>query len=530
MKIIKYLPFMLLIAAVGFWSPSCGGGGGTTTEPPIDDGGGGGGGVTIDTNPLTFAPLLGTAGAQASANSTFGALGYTPSLTNVSAALSPVTKAALELPADIIAQCTPTIAYDQPGVHCDYTCDNVKGAHQQLLMEGSCTYTNYVVGSAIGDFVVNGTAPFRFTIGPALPSGVFSFALWINLRAGTPLQITIEGHTIDLNVLTFFEQGTASSFSLDGVSALFSLTPFTFSYTLDGADFLCLVDSLTRELFCMEFCGDGVDNSGDGLIDCADVQCAESSDCIGHEICDNVIDDNGNGKADCDDVECLTFCYPAPELCDDGIDNDGDGNIDCGDGECFYFMMSPNAPCNDVGGVYLCTDLPEFDCTDALCGNVGPQCDANGDIAGLSNPALSCEEFGYHQYGWYSGGVPTCAAYGGARCCVLPLETQCNDGADNDLDGTIDCADPDCWDVIPSYCGEVCNNACDVDPPDDYDSFLNCADTECVGHSACQVLTETVCTGGGDEDNDCWVDCGDKDCCTADPVNCGAHPNCSKPK
>jgi len=55
-----------------------------------------------------------------------------------------------------------------------------------------------------------------------------------------------------------------------------------------------------------EICDDGVDNDGDGYIDCAD------TDCIG-------------------DPACSGGCVPSPEICDDGIDNDCDGKADCSD-------------------------------------------------------------------------------------------------------------------------------------------------------------------------------------------------------
>jgi YVTN family beta-propeller protein len=53
-----------------------------------------------------------------------------------------------------------------------------------------------------------------------------------------------------------------------------------------------------------EICDDGVDNDGDGDVDCAD------SDCAGDPAC------------------------PEPEICDDGVDNDGDGDVDCDDSDC----------------------------------------------------------------------------------------------------------------------------------------------------------------------------------------------------
>ena len=53
-------------------------------------------------------------------------------------------------------------------------------------------------------------------------------------------------------------------------------------------------------------CGDGLDNDGDGLADCADPDCAITPSCL-----------------------------PQPETaCDDGLDNDGDGVIDCADSDC----------------------------------------------------------------------------------------------------------------------------------------------------------------------------------------------------
>jgi len=55
-----------------------------------------------------------------------------------------------------------------------------------------------------------------------------------------------------------------------------------------------------------EICDDGIDNDGDGDIDCADTDCTN-------------------------DPACSGGCVPVPEICDDGIDNDCDGKVDCAD-------------------------------------------------------------------------------------------------------------------------------------------------------------------------------------------------------
>ncbi len=57
----------------------------------------------------------------------------------------------------------------------------------------------------------------------------------------------------------------------------------------------------------VEICDDGIDNDGDGLIDCLDVDdCATAANCqIPDEICDNDLDDDEDGDVDCDDADCV---------------------------------------------------------------------------------------------------------------------------------------------------------------------------------------------------------------------------------
>ncbi|MBI5611080.1 MAG: hypothetical protein HY902_19565 [Deltaproteobacteria bacterium] len=139
-------------------------------------------------------------------------------------------------------------------------------------------------------------------------------------------------------------------------------------------------------------CSDRKDDDGDGLVDCADHDCAASPDCkVGsgpensNARCSDWFDNDGDGFIDCDDPDCegsgITVCKgswrePAggggnasgaasmaddvPELgpgqtvedligkggdkdgerndevCSDGLDNDGDGRIDCADFGCRF--------------------------------------------------------------------------------------------------------------------------------------------------------------------------------------------------
>lgn len=63
------------------------------------------------------------------------------------------------------------------------------------------------------------------------------------------------------------------------------------------------------------------------------------------EICDNGIDDDGDGLIDCEDDDCCFFSQcecetPQVEICDNGIDDDGDGDIDGEDSDCVF-----SSPC-----------------------------------------------------------------------------------------------------------------------------------------------------------------------------------------
>jgi hypothetical protein len=76
-----------------------------------------------------------------------------------------------------------------------------------------------------------------------------------------------------------------------------------------------------------EICTDGVDNDGDGRVDCDDPDCAEGC----QEICTDGVDNDGDGRVDCDDPDCAEGCQ---EICNDDVDNDRDGRVDCDDPDC----------------------------------------------------------------------------------------------------------------------------------------------------------------------------------------------------
>lgn len=89
-----------------------------------------------------------------------------------------------------------------------------------------------------------------------------------------------------------------------------------------------------------EICNDGVDNDGNGLVDCEDMSCSSNKACF-ESNCADGIDNDGDGFSDCEDLDCEDFQDCLIERCIDGVDNDGDGLVDCEDPDC---TSNPN--CN----------------------------------------------------------------------------------------------------------------------------------------------------------------------------------------
>ena len=59
-----------------------------------------------------------------------------------------------------------------------------------------------------------------------------------------------------------------------------------------------------------EACAGGIDEDGDGLVDCHDPDCATAPECQPREICDNCVDDDGDGLVDSDDPDCCDARRP----------------------------------------------------------------------------------------------------------------------------------------------------------------------------------------------------------------------------
>lgn len=128
----------------------------------------------------------------------------------------------------------------------------------------------------------------------------------------------------------------------------------------------------------VEDCSNGVDDNGNGLVDCADLkQCRFDPACTeAGDRCDDGLDNDQDGATDCADPECATAlaCVEVGDRCADGIDNDGDGSLDCEDVDCASFVLCSADICLDPGtpelAFYLVIELANGELKSARCTTV----------------------------------------------------------------------------------------------------------------------------------------------------------------
>jgi hypothetical protein len=176
-------------------------------------------------------------------------------------------------------------------------------------------------------------------------------------------------------------------------------------------------------------CGDGTCDSGEDCVSCA-------TDCpsfpIGGASCGNGLCEAGDGE-DC--VSCPGDCdgiqggKPSGRFC---CGFGGDNPMGCGDSRC-------------TSGGFDCTEVPAGPGGSTCCGDLVCEDPEDGFTCGLDCGAppfcgdATCDP---------GEDACTCAAD-----CGTPPATEaglCTDGADNDCDLAVDCADPDCDGIDPA--------------------------------------------------------------------------------
>jgi hypothetical protein len=224
------------------------------------------------------------------------------------------------------------------------------------------------------------------------------------------------------------------------------------------------------------------------------IPCTEGGQCVSGQCGTNGV--CCEGGCACDRCDAIGACIEPTLNCFDGTDHDCDGVIGC----------------------------DEVECSGATCGGLGQIC------------------------------VPDQTGGGDCVCPTgLREEANCSDGTDDDCDGRIDCADPDCKDrecglgmICANFScscaghgpetGALCNDGID----NDCDGTTDCDDTSCDGSECApgfrckskqcvcyaSVSDESAaCNDGIDNDCDGYADCSDEDC---EYKECGPNAYCEK--
>ena len=430
---------------------------------------------------------------------------------------------------------------------------------------------------------------------------------------------------LDNGSITISANGSNLTYSVDGgttyqaSNAFLDLVPGDYDIRIQNTSTGCFIDHTTTitliQIACPEICNDGIDNDLDGDIDCDDGDCGTPSftsvneqnilDCTNlndgqisvsantstgpggsieysidggstwstNATFNNLIAGTYNIRIRYVGIECyidysnnpiILIAENCPEICTDGVDNDGDGDIDCDDSDCLPILESvtvKNADnCPNLNNAFihinsLENNAYEYSIDGGTFYTNGRN--FNGLTAGTYNVRI--RRIGTNCFADY-GNNPIVIINGN---CV----EDCSDGVDNDGDGLIDCADPDCMpatiDAVsssgPDNCPVLDNGTITITATgtdivysiDNGNTFqLTNAFTSLMNGNYNIVIRDTIsnceleyasnplmlidaacpeiCNDGIDNDGDGMIDCADGECGmpTISSVNI-AHPdNC----
>jgi hypothetical protein len=209
-------------------------------------------------------------------------------------------------------------------------------------------------------------------------------------------------------------------------------------------------------------CGDGLDEDVDGATDCSDLDCAALPEC--QEDCGTFGDEDGDLYYDCDDFDCAgdpvcTAGCPTLTLVNT-LSSTNEGLINrvvtnCGGTSAGEQTVSFTAP---SAGSWVFSVTPDDVAYEAIlavydtCGGAELACETS--FAGSTAEVLQVLAAGETVVLYVDGLGGTTGTFDLEARLVASSELDCGDGADDDFDGRIDCADADC--VALPACAGVC--------------------------------------------------------------------------
>ncbi len=138
-----------------------------------------------------------------------------------------------------------------------------------------------------------------------------------------------------IDVIPFIVKVSELNLFLTGPRTLLNGNDILESYVgnnLDNTLEDCYLKQLPDLIYQINICGTDYDAVSYFDFLKLDVDCSTNSQPTTPEDCFDGIDNDGDGDIDCLDPDCNCDF----EICDDGIDNDGDGDIDEDDSDCCY--------------------------------------------------------------------------------------------------------------------------------------------------------------------------------------------------
>jgi hypothetical protein len=278
-----------------------------------------------------------------------------------------------------------------------------------------------------------------------------------------------------------------------------------------------------------ESCNTGVDEDGDGSVDCADPDCAADPICSsGNEtLCNNLQDEDSDGLIDCEDpTDCkaLAVCQPgagsvgSPCLSANACSaNNNDplcltaleGEIVFTGGYCSEFC---DPALNDCAPGSFCSP-PTFPSGAGICLGI---CAVDADC----RPGYTCQDMDIGSpFCWEAPEVCANGVDDDGDTLVDCMDQDCqndpacpevcDNGIDDNGNGSIDCEDWACQYEVA--CSEVCDNGID----DNGNGSIDCEDWGCYADPGCPENDAAKCSNGYDDDGDTLVDCEDATDCKA---------------
>jgi hypothetical protein len=264
-------------------------------------------------------------------------------------------------------------------------------------------------------------------------------------------------------------------------------------------------------------CVNGVDDDGDGILDCADPDCAAIVACIENLNCTDLIDNDGDVEADCQDADCRAVgatCVDGTTACTPDANNEDAVGCAAQAGLC----SDNTTACTAATGAVDCAGVAGTCADGATACTVATQAvDCGGQTGLCEDGTTACT---------VATGAVDCAGIGGGACdadgaCTADLGCTvdvgciavCTPGANPPGDPCVsnnDCAatngDPFCLDeIVGGFPGGYCSEGCVVD-------------ADCPAGSSC-FFQDSVTNGGLCLDL-CDPANGDADCREAEGYTC----------